>query len=96
MKTSDAITLLNQAHSFPCLYVFKLIGENTPLFYDGVLSAVSKEFGELMHEEASLSTRESSGGRYLSITLKLEIESAEQVLRLYERFSKVDGLRSIM
>ncbi len=96
MKTSDAITLLNQTHSFPGLYMFKLVGENTSLFYNAVLSAVSKELGELMAKEASLSTRKSSRGKYLSITLRLEMESAEQVLSLYERFLKVEGLRSMM
>lgn len=96
MKTSEAITLLNQHHSFPGLYVFKLIGENTSFFYDAVLSEISKELGEIMHQKASFFTRKSSRGRYLSITLKLEMESAEQVLRLYERFSKLEGLRSMM
>ncbi len=43
-----------------------------------------------------LFTRESAGGRYVSITLRLEMESAEQVLRLYKRFSKLKGLRSMM
>ncbi len=96
MKRSEAITLLNQCHSFPGLYVFKLIGENTSRFHDDVLSEVSKEIGKIDHLGASLFTRKSSRGRYLSITLKLEMESAEQVLRLYDRFSKVEGLRSMM
>ena len=96
MKTSEVIALLNQCHSFPGLYVFKLIGENTSPFYDAVLSEISKELGEIMDHEASLFTRKSPGGKYLSITLKLEMEAAEQVLRLYERFSKLKGLRFMM
>lgn len=96
MKTSEAITLLNQCHSFPGPYVFKLIGENTTLFYDAVLSEVSKELGEVVHLGAGLFTRESSAGRYLSVTLKLEMGSAEQVLRLYDRFSRLEGLRTMM
>ncbi|NIO05590.1 MAG: DUF493 family protein [Proteobacteria bacterium] len=96
MKSSEAITLLKKHHSFPGLYIFKLIGENTSNFYEDVLLEVSKELGEMMDLGERLSTRESSGGSYVSITLSLEMESAEQVLRLYERFSKLKGLRSMM
>ena len=96
MKSSDAISLLNQCHSFPGLYVFKLIGDNTSRFCDAVWLAVLKELGGAVDREGRLSTRESSRGRYLSVTLKLEMESAEQVLRLYERFSKLRGLKTIM
>lgn len=96
MKSSDAISLLNQCHSFPGLYVFKLIGDNTSGFCDAVWLAVSKELGGAVDREGSLSTRESSRGRYLSVTLRLEMESAEQVLRLYERFSKLKGLKTVM
>ncbi len=96
MKTSEIINLLKQCHSFPGLYVFKLIGDNTSPFYDAVMSEVSKELGGIVHQEANLSTRRSAGGKYLSITLRLEMESAEQVLKLYQRFSRLKGLRSMM
>ena len=96
MKTSEIINLLKQCHSFPGLYVFKLIGDNTSPFYDAVMSEVSKELGGIVHQEANLSTRTSAGGKYLSITLTLEMESAEQVLKLYQRFSRLKGLRSMM
>jgi hypothetical protein len=96
MKTSEAIALLNQCHSFPGPFVFKLIGENTTRFYDTVLAEVSAELGEIARQEAGLLTRRSSGGKYLSITLNVEMASAEQVLRLYERFSSVEGLKVMM
>jgi putative lipoic acid-binding regulatory protein len=96
MEKSEEINLLKQCHSFPGPYVFKVIGDNTPRFAEAVLSEVSKELGEGIHQGTDFRTRESSGGKYLSITLKLEVESAEQVLRFYERFSKLTGLRSLM
>jgi len=97
MKTrSEAISLLEQCHSFPCIYMFKVIGENTSAFYGAVLAEVSTELGGMMGQKANLTSRLSSGGKYLSVTLRLEMESAEQVLKLYERFSKVKGLRSLM
>jgi putative lipoic acid-binding regulatory protein len=95
MKRSEAIALLEQHHSFPGPYVFKLIGDNTSHFYDTVLAEVAKEFGE-MGPGWRFSTRKSSGGRYLSITLTLQMESGEHVVRFYERFSKLDELRSMM
>ena len=60
------------------------------------MSAVADEMGEMADPKASLSTRRSSGCRYLSLTLRLEMESAEQVLRLYARFSRVEDLRAMM
>jgi len=95
-ETSKALTLLKQCHSFPGLFSFKLIGKNTSVFYNEVMSAVADEMGEMANSKASLSTRKSSGCRYLSLTLRLEMESAEQVLRLYARFSRVEGLRAMM
>ena len=97
MKTrSEAISLLKECHSFPCIYMFKVIGENTPAFYGAVLAEVSTELGGMIDQKANLASRLSSGGKFLSVTLRLEMESAEQVVRLYERLSKVKGLRSLM
>ncbi|NIQ39119.1 MAG: DUF493 family protein [Proteobacteria bacterium] len=96
MEKSEEINLLKQCHAFPGPYVFKVIGDNTPAFAEAVLSEVSKELGEWIPQGAHVQRRESSGGKYLSITLRVEVESAEQVLRFYERFSKLTGLRSLM
>ncbi|MBW2056738.1 MAG: DUF493 domain-containing protein [Deltaproteobacteria bacterium] len=96
MEEQEAVDLLNQCHSFPGLYVFKVIGENTSLFYEGVLEEIRRELGQEVEEGRCLSVRESSGRRYLSMTLRLEMESAEQVLRLYGRFSKLEGLKTVL
>jgi putative lipoic acid-binding regulatory protein len=84
----DPLELLRQTHTFPGPYALKAIGDAKHDFRQRVLDAVKAELGvEPPHE-----VRETPGGRHVSVTLNLSVDSAEQVLALHHRLKKVDGL----
>lgn len=85
---------LNAVHAFPCSYVFKVIGENSPEFITRVVQAVVNVMGDPSNFE--LATRESSGGKHLSVTVTVEVREAETVLSIYDMLRVVDGVRFLL
>lgn len=85
---------LRQVHQFPGIYVFKIIGENTPDFFARVLQSAIIVMGPQSMPEVT--TRDSSGGKHQSVTLRIAVDSPEQVLDLYEAFATVVGVRFIL
>ena len=84
----DPLEMLRQTHTFPGPYSLKAIGKANHDFRQRVLDAVRAELGvEPPHE-----VRETPGGRHVSVSLDLSVESAEQVLALQHRLKKLDGL----
>jgi putative lipoic acid-binding regulatory protein len=66
----------------------KAIGNSHDEFAKRVVEAVREVLGvELDHE-----VRETPGGRHVSVTMHLTVDSAEQVLAIHHRLRKVDGL----
>lgn len=70
---------------FPCDFPIKAFGQDTGDFDELVLELVGRHAPELTREQ--LSTRSSSGGRYLSVTVHLRAESRDQLDRIYESLS---------
>jgi putative lipoic acid-binding regulatory protein len=84
---------LSAVHTFPCRYTFKLIGANEPRF--------ERSIGVVLDEIApsgdpSVSRRASSGGRYVSLTVEVEVPHPEAVIELYDHFSRIDGLSHLL
>jgi putative lipoic acid-binding regulatory protein len=84
---------LRAAHEFPGPYIFKLIGDNSPVLLDSALEVLRSM---IPSAEPSVSRRESSKGRHQSITLELRVEDAETVLLVYEQFRKLQGVRVML
>lgn len=70
---------------FPCDFPIKAFGQDTGDFDELVLELVSAHAPEVTR--AHLTTRSSSGGRYLSVTVHLRAESRDQLDRIYEDLS---------
>jgi len=70
---------------FPCDFPIKAFGHDTGDFDELVLELVSEHAPGLTREQ--LTTRSSSGGRYLSVTVHLRAESRDQLDRIYESLS---------
>lgn len=85
---------LNSVHDFPCTYVFKVIGENSSDFMVRVVQAVVHVVGD--PAELSMSTRESSGGKHMSVTLSVAVVDADTVLSIYDMLRKVEGVRFML
>lgn len=90
MDDFPAIELLESTHDFPCSYTFKVIGLAEGHFVGRVLSTVR---GELPADaEPPFSSRSTSSGRHVSVTLEPTCETAEQVLSIYRALREVEGI----
>jgi putative lipoic acid-binding regulatory protein len=82
--------LLHSVHPFPGNYQIKAIGTADDDFVARVVEAVIGELatpGELEH-----SVRVTPGGRHVSLTMDMTVQSAEQVRAIYSRIREVKGL----
>lgn len=86
--------LLESTHSFPCEFRFKVIGSTDDHFIGRALAAVIAELEE--GTEPAFTTRTTSGGRHVSVTIQQEMESAAQVLAVYARLRDLEGLVMLM
>lgn len=90
----EALKLLERHHKFPGPYMFKAVGYSEVGFEARVRGAVEKVLGPLQ-EERPMRMRHSSGKKYLSVTLEVEVASAEQVLEVYAGLRQVNGVITI-
>ncbi len=78
---------LNAIHHWPSTYMYKFIFETNP---DKVIS-LKLIFGE----SAQFITRESSGGKYTSLTIKEIMMDADSIFSRYEAVGKLEGIISL-
>ena len=84
------IELLEATHIFPGSFIFKAIGWREGNFMGRVVAAVRAELDELA--EPPFSFRKTASGRHICVTIAPDVDSAEHVLRIYQRLQEVDGL----
>ena len=82
-KRQQSIDLLNNTHEFPQPLMVKVIGKQQTDFVKQVAQLVESHLQ--LPEPPQVQTRETAGGRHVSVTLEPTFESAEQVLDLYEQ-----------
>lgn len=75
---------LESSGEFPMLYMFKFIVPK------GKESEVSALF-----PKNEISLKPSSGGKYISTTIRAMMDSADQILNLYEQASEIEGVISL-
>jgi len=78
---------LDSAHKWPSLYMFKFI-----------VPTVSGNYEELMKlfpDTADVVTKQSSSGKFTSITVKEVMMSSDAVLIRHEKASKIEGVISL-
>lgn len=86
--------LLESVHPFPGTYQIRAIGAAEDDFESRVVAAVREEVagpGEVDH-----SSRYTRGGRHVSVTLDITVQTAEQVRSIYARIHEVEGLRLLL
>ena len=84
------LELLEATHVFPGKYVFKAIGPNREEFIETVVAIVRDE---LQHDfDLPYELNATPAGRHVAITIEPLIETAEQVLAIYQRIKNVEGL----
>ncbi len=90
MTQLPSIELLENTHTFPGPYMFKVIGRVENGFAARVVAAVREELAAEF--DPPFRTRETAGGRHVSITLEPTVATAQQVLAVYRRVRKLAGL----
>ena len=67
---------------FPCFYTFKIFGRRSDDFAERVRETVAETLGTVPLD--CMKVRESSRGRYLSVTIEMQIHNQGQLERVYE------------
>ncbi len=75
---------LNEVHEWPSVYMYKMVLEPDQ---DKITHLLA-----LFPPEAEVLRKYSSSGRYVSITLKQLVMSAEEVLERYEQVHRLGGV----
>lgn len=88
MLSEDAKTRLraslDKVHSWPSVYMFKFIFEPEAERLEAVLA--------LFPPESEVLRRYSAGGKYLSLTVKEVMISADDVVARYDRAASIQGV----
>lgn len=92
-RIAESIRLLEENHDFPCEFVFKIIGQNTEVFVEEVLSVMRSTHPCF---EPRFQTRQTPNGRHISITVEPVMPSAVEVLEIYRQLQEIDGVVMIM
>jgi len=85
-----AIELLEATHTFPGTYMFKVIGRAENGFAARVVAAVRDELTDAT--DPPYRVRETHGGRHVAVTLEPTVQTAQQVLAVYQRIQQIVGL----
>ena len=92
-EREEYLEKLREVHEFPGMFTFKIIGKNDAALEAGALAAIRSMFPEV---NPSLTKRESSKGRHVSLTIEVLVPDAESVAALYARFNELPGLHMLM
>lgn len=75
---------LNQTMQWPAVYMFKFIVPSD----NRKIAMVESMFGN----EAKIHTKESSGGKYISITIRVVMLNALEIIEKYRSAARIEGL----
>ena len=90
----SSLDLLESVHTFPGPYQIKVIGAADNGFIDRVLAAVVSQLatpGDVEH-----TVRSTPGGRHVSVTFELQVQSAQQVRDIYAAIRPVEGVAFLL
>lgn len=82
----DLKNKIEASQNFPSIYMFKFI-----LSSDNKKIALIESIFDNT-EQPDISIRQSSRGRYVSITVKQMVQSVEYIIDIYKRVSKIPGV----
>jgi hypothetical protein len=66
---------------FPCFYTFKIFGRRSDTFVERVREIIATTLGAVPLD--AVKVRESSRGRYLSVTVLIRVDTRGQLERVY-------------
>ncbi len=81
---------------FPCLFPIKIMGEKNPELKNIIHEILKKHIEETYVPHILMDERESSGGKYLSITAKFTASSKEQLDNIYRELSSHKAIKVVL
>jgi putative lipoic acid-binding regulatory protein len=69
---------------FPTDFMLKVVGLNEPTFAADIVKLVTTRIGPQKVASLSLSTKETAGGKYVSVSIKPLFRSAEELYAVYD------------
>lgn len=84
MASSDFRDVLEQTHTFPGLYTFRFV-------------VPQARFADVqrLFPDTELQTRLSRTGKYISVSARVTVPSADAVIALYAQAATIDGIVSL-
>lgn len=79
--------LLNEENNWPIIYMFKFIVPAN----NHKIALVQSKFSD----EATITQKESSNGKYISITVKEVMLNAESIIEKYKEMNGIEGLMTL-
>lgn len=84
--------MLSEQNSFtemeyPLQFTYKVMGDDTEDFRDSVLAVFA------MKEVLSVAERKSKSGKYVSLSVTVDIENHGELKTYYEMISQIEGLK---
>lgn len=85
-STQELKRLLDEQHEWPCRYTFKFIVPKEKIEDLKIL---------FVGEDINFSFKDSSGGKYISLTVEIRLHNSDAVLAIYQKASAIDGIISL-
>ena len=76
---------LEETHSFPCEYMFKYILPSNE-------ESIAKLYAIFNDPKVSFSSRPSKTGKYTSLTIKVPVNDANDIILYYRQAAKIEGI----
>ena len=93
MNNLPTVELLEETHDFPGPYMFKVIGRADERFIAMVVAAVRDELeGDV---DPPYRVRETAAGRHVAVTVEPQVQSAWEVLAVYQRLGQIAGVEYV-
>lgn len=93
-ETMRSIQLLEATHSFPCNIMVKVIGRSEDGFLGRVVAAL--RLCQQLEEDPCYRSRETPNGLHVAVTFEPYVETAEDVLVIYDHIRTVRGVVMVM
>lgn len=79
---------LERSHSFPLEYLFKYIVPSEQ-------SKIAQLHSIFENANASISTRDSKNGKYTSLTIKVHVNDADDIVIYYRQAAAIEGIMAL-
>lgn len=79
---------------FPCDFAIKAMGESSPEFDSVVVSIIRQHIESIA--EGAVKTRQSSGGKYTSVTVTVNVTSKVQLDSIYQDLSSHELIKYVL